>query len=263
MKGRFNALRTMVVALLVWVSAPFGAMADFTLSDLWFSRTESGWGANIIQQEGILFVTIFVYGTDGRPTWYVAPATVKDAASRFNGPLYVTNGPYFGGASFNPSAVTNRQVGTLTVDPVCATCNVHNAMRFSYTVDGVSVTKSLERQTWAAVSIPSVGFGALRVISGSNCAGYPQGPLMFTFTYAANVLTLTDSAGVRYTVNIGGQQYGTGFYAGSFSVSGAPALTGSGIAVTVVGGRFDLVLVGVGAGGCSVAYTVIGAGNNT
>jgi len=33
---------------------------------------EDGWGMNIAQQGDTLFATVFVYGSDRRPTWYVA-----------------------------------------------------------------------------------------------------------------------------------------------------------------------------------------------
>ena len=56
----------------------------------------------------------------------------------WSGPLYVTSGPYFGGA-FNASAVTVRQVGTVRLDAGCSGCNVFNNLRFTYSVDGVNV----------------------------------------------------------------------------------------------------------------------------
>src|SRR5688572_16110895 len=58
-------------------------------TDLWWLPTESGWGVNIIQQYDTMFVTIFVYGADNQPHWFVGPAvrTVGASQSQFTGPL--------------------------------------------------------------------------------------------------------------------------------------------------------------------------------
>ena len=60
---------------------------------------------------------------------------------RFAGPLYVSTGPYYGAGVFNPALVTGRQAGTMTF-----VLNSVNAGQLSYSVDGVPVSKSVERQ---------------------------------------------------------------------------------------------------------------------
>src|SRR5690348_8358425 len=89
---------------------------DFT--DLWWIPSESGWGANVIQQQDILFATLFVYGSNNQPIWYVASAAQYQGQVNgqftFTGPLYQTTGPYFGAGGFNPNNVANRQVGSFT-----------------------------------------------------------------------------------------------------------------------------------------------------
>ena len=113
-------------------------------TDLWFPPGESGWGVNIIEQGDTIFATLFVYDAQGRSHWYVASALTRsaqraDGTYAFSGPLYESTGPYFG-AAFNPAAVTRRQVGTMTFD-------VRDRVSASlvYTVDGVSVTKTVNR----------------------------------------------------------------------------------------------------------------------
>jgi len=57
----------------VGISLPASATTfsiDYT--DLWYIPTESGWGLNVIQQGNVMFATLFVYGTDNTPRWYVA-----------------------------------------------------------------------------------------------------------------------------------------------------------------------------------------------
>lgn len=116
-------------------------------SDLWWNSAESGWGLNVIQQDNVLFVTLFAYGTGSQASWYVASDLTASGSNTavFTGPWYQTTGPYFGGP-FNPASVTVRQVGTATFTLTDAT----NA-RFDYSVDGVNVSKVLTRQTWKKI----------------------------------------------------------------------------------------------------------------
>jgi hypothetical protein len=45
-------------------------------NDLWIIPEESGWGANIFHQGNTMFVSLFVYGNDGRARWYTASGLV-------------------------------------------------------------------------------------------------------------------------------------------------------------------------------------------
>ncbi len=124
----------------------FHALAG-TLSDLWWNPLESGWGVNVAQQNDVLFLTMFVYGADGKPTWFVGPNTLQQGflSPTYTGTLYATAGPVFSGP-FNPAAVTNREVGTVTF-----TAAAGGKASLAYTVDGVQVQKSVERQTWRTI----------------------------------------------------------------------------------------------------------------
>ncbi|MEP7208528.1 MAG: hypothetical protein ABI920_16440 [Casimicrobiaceae bacterium] len=109
-------------------------------SDIWWNPAESGWGMQLVQESGTVFATLFVYGADGRPTWFIAVLTLS-GGNVLSGPLFATTGPYFGG-DFNPAFTTVRQVGTMTfVASSIATASL------TYVVDGVTVAKSIERQT--------------------------------------------------------------------------------------------------------------------
>src|SRR5215212_10385697 len=81
-------------------------------TDMWFNPAESGWGLNIIHQGSKLFATLFVYGSDGQPRWYVASD--------------LTGGPGYAGTldectdqapsgTFDARAVVCRPVGTITL----------------------------------------------------------------------------------------------------------------------------------------------------
>lgn len=143
-------------------------------SDLWWNPDESGWGVNVIQQSNVLFATFFVYGSDSRARWYVAPdtrcpGTPADMQMVCSGPLYETAGPVVTSGTFNPSAVTRRQVGTFTF-----LYSRSNSAIISYTVDGSVTSKTVRRQTWAAVDITGE-FHLNRVLRTHMCGGPNRG----------------------------------------------------------------------------------------
>jgi hypothetical protein len=140
-------LRHALIALLsVAVLATGAARAASTTnySDQWWNSTESGWGAAVLQQADVLFIDLFVYGTDGRPTWFVATVYLQPGAPAghdvFTGDLYAATGPYFGGP-FSSAPFVPRRVGTLTFDASSGT-----TATMTYTVDGTRVDKTVTRQ---------------------------------------------------------------------------------------------------------------------
>jgi hypothetical protein len=112
---------------------------DYT--DLWYNASESGWGMAISHQSDIMFLAWYVYDGTGKPFWYVAPACAVNGSS-CSGSLYRTTGPALG-QTFNPLQVQAVLVGSAIVSFVDA----NNAV-LSYTVDGVSSTKTITRQTF-------------------------------------------------------------------------------------------------------------------
>lgn len=149
-------------------ASPFSTDA----SDLWWNPNESGWGINLAQQGNLIFATLYVYGADGRPRWFVASdMQAQQVASgqpyNFTGTLYETTGPVFSGP-FNPGAVTRRAVGTIAFayqPPERGT--------LTYSVDGATVTKAVQRQTWRANELSGT-YRGYRVTRPVNCPSAPN-----------------------------------------------------------------------------------------
>ncbi len=138
-----------------------------TVSDLWYNPQESGWGVNIVQQDDIAFLTLFVYGPDGTPQWFVAPETSvnaigSDGRAYFQGPLYKTRGAWLGGP-FDPSSVAVTRVGTVYLSPIA-----NGQMRIEYDVNGVAVNKVIQRQTWRAANVFGNYVGAFSQLKQSG-----------------------------------------------------------------------------------------------
>ena len=154
-------LRRITIALLAAaLLAPGAARAASTTnySDQWWVATESGWGASVLQQWDVLFIDLFVYGPDGKPTWFTAAATYQSSSPAghvlFSGDLYSTTRPYFGAGTFNPGAVGYAKVGTLTFD-----ADSVSTATLTYTVGGVPVAKNVTRQTWRNENLSGSYYG--------------------------------------------------------------------------------------------------------
>ncbi len=113
--------------------------------DLWWNPAESGWGVNVAHQEDTLFATLFTYNAQGQPMWLVMPDGARTPGSRtYGGPIYRTTGPAFNAAPWTPINAT--AAGTMTFNFTDG-----NAGTLTYSVDGVQVTKQIQRQVFQAL----------------------------------------------------------------------------------------------------------------
>jgi hypothetical protein len=112
-------------------------------TDLWWNPAESGWGINVNHQGNTIFATLFTYDAGGAPLWLVLANGTLQADGSYRGALYRTNGPPFNATAW--SAVTAAEAGTMRLAFPSA-----NAGHLSYTIDGVAVTKDIERQRFAS-----------------------------------------------------------------------------------------------------------------
>jgi len=120
------------------------AIPAVNYSDMWWTPSESGWGLTIVQgPTNVLFAVWFVYDASGKPTWYTLQPGQWTSASFmtiYTGPIYKTNGPYFGGP-FDPAQVGITQVGTGAL-----AFRHSDSGTFYYTVEGVTDSKAIMRQ---------------------------------------------------------------------------------------------------------------------
>ena len=131
--------RTVVIERQVFQVGAVQPAINYT--DLWWNPSESGWGIAVTQQFGVMFLAWYVYNDAGQPIWYVASnCTVAVAGNACTGKLYRTTGPAFG-PTFDPALIQVFEVGSVALSFTDANNGV-----LSYTVDGVSGTKTITRQ---------------------------------------------------------------------------------------------------------------------
>ena len=91
-------LRRLLLILLFSCAAPAAAV-DY--SDIWFIPAESGWGVNFIQNDLVIYATLFVYAENGAPTWYGGILN-EDAAGKFQWQPVQRDGSFFRRANLQP-----------------------------------------------------------------------------------------------------------------------------------------------------------------
>ena len=172
-----HLLRKLFIAALLCAALPCLATPQARDgNDLWIIPEESGWGANIFHQGNTLFVSLFVYGPDGRARWYTASdlvgteAPLGDRPTIYGGPLYESTGPAFSGP-FDPARVTRRQVGMMNVEFGSETYTTGVPRRYAmlyYEVDGVQVRKQAYAFSFGAIGLTGSYTGFVSNANGAR-----------------------------------------------------------------------------------------------
>jgi len=128
------------------VGGPEGSAPNYRA--LWWktpAESESGWGVNIDHQGDILFATWFTYDAGGRGMWLVMSRGARTGPGAYSGTLYRTTGPAFSASPWRGSSVVATEAGTASF----AFTDANNGT-FTYTLDGVTQSKPITRQVFAA-----------------------------------------------------------------------------------------------------------------
>lgn len=174
---------------------PVRAATDFT--DLWWNPSESGWGVNFIQADDFIFSTFFIYGPTGQPTWYTGQLSLGGNGV-WSGPLYVTNGTYFG-AAWNPAQNAIRQVGTTTFVPATDASG-----SLTYNVDGINVGKQIQRQTLKTIPLGGTYLGSVYT-QVSGCVNAAQNGTLSRYS----TISVSQNIVNNITLTFGLQNLGT------------------------------------------------------
>ena len=162
-------------------------------SDLWWTPSESGWGANVTQQADLMFVTFYVYGPTGQPIWYTAllvdQGEQSDGSTLFVGNLYQSSGPYYGG-SFNAQPVVTTHVGAASFRAETTT-----DATLTYVVGNVTAVKEVTRLSLRADNFGGSYLGGTSDIT-SNCSIASRNDLrteefgVFTVAHVGSVMEI-------------------------------------------------------------------------
>lgn len=183
-------LRMWTLALLAAICLPAAATTTvIDYEDMWYNapaESQSGWGVNIAQQGEVLFATLFVYGSDNTPRWYVATLLNTGNNVTFRGDLLnVGTGTYFAAPW---SGISNVQtVGTMTFAFDSATTGT-----MTYTVNGATVTKTIVRESWHSDDLSGTYMGGVTG-AGPTCGstGRVRVPGALTVTHTPPTIAMS------------------------------------------------------------------------
>lgn len=202
--------RHILAALLLGLALTRPAIAATDYTDIWWNAAESGWGVNFIQSDQFIFATFFIYNTGKQPYWVTAQLLKQGNA--FTGPVYLTNGTYYG-TPWNPADVTATQVGVATFTPVTSSDGA-----LVYSINGVTVTKAITRQTLTPVPLSGKYYGGLIV----TLAGCPDPATNGTLNVPASItVTQVPNTSLSFLFDI---QYGN--FSVQTTLAGAAAQQG-------------------------------------
>jgi hypothetical protein len=115
----------------------------------WVGKVEDGWGMSIQQHGNVQFNALYIYDSTGKPTWYVMPGGTWNAGfTSYTGPLYQpTSAPL---NAYTPAQfVVGNSPGSATL-----TFTGNSTLTLQYTLNGVSGTKSMQRQVFGGGTAP-------------------------------------------------------------------------------------------------------------
>ena len=188
-----RAIRVLFAAILFaaagFVTPAWATAVSTDQSDLWWVPTESGWGMQLVQRGSVIFATMFVYDQGTNPIWYTATLFPTGQAYAWTGDLQLTHGGWFGATNFNQTPLTYRRVGTMTWNAQTVETGVLN-----YSVDGVPVTKNIQRQFLVYDDFSGVYSGSVHV-DATGCSNPAanitlEGPVGIIITQSGQQFTL-------------------------------------------------------------------------
>jgi hypothetical protein len=145
---------------------------------MWYDPAQPGWGMSLTQQGETIFAALFVYDANHNPQWFVA-SNIVDMGGPGNflngeihgGTLYRTNGPTFTMPA-DTTTLSATPVGTIQISYTQPT----NNLVIAYTVNGVTVNKTIGPQTWGSNAPQLVGTfsGSISIASISSCPATPM-----------------------------------------------------------------------------------------
>ncbi len=130
---------------------------DYT--DMWWAgESQNGWGMSIVQHGNTQFNVLYVYDTAGKPIWVVMPGgSWNTAFTEYSGAVYQpTSAPYYASASL-PFTV-GKPVGN-----VALTFSSLQTAVLRYTINGISGTKNIQRQSFGGARTDEAVRGRLPV----------------------------------------------------------------------------------------------------
>lgn len=140
-------------AVCTFGGQPNLALDTANYTALWWAApagSESGWGINLTQQGNLIFATWFTFDHDNTPMWLVGTASMTSPGVFTATQIGRLTGPPFNTMPFPPLGTPGGPVVTDASGNATFTFMDGNTATFHYTIEGVTQTKTITRQVFAA-----------------------------------------------------------------------------------------------------------------
>ena len=176
-------LKRLILIVLLLIAAVRAEALEFT--DVYFDPSEPGWGVFLVQSDTFQFLAFFIYGADGKPTWYTAQLA-DDGTGNYTGSVYAITGTWFASPwqGYNINAA-----GTAAFRPI----DIYHAT-LTYTVNGVgTVTKAIQRETLTPYVLSGNYSGSMSG-SISGCTDPTRNDAAFRGRYGLSATQVADES---------------------------------------------------------------------
>jgi serine protease len=140
-------------------AAQAGPPSTLNYGGLWWNSpggSEAGWGINFAHQGDQIFASWFTYDLTGKASWLVMSANLASPRV-YSGTLFEGTGPPFDSVPFPPLGAPGGASGSSAGTGTLRFNDANNGI-FTYTVHGITQTKSITRETFGP--LPTCAFGA-------------------------------------------------------------------------------------------------------
>jgi hypothetical protein len=121
-------------------------VSAFNVTDMWATPAENGWKLSVIHHQKIgsvgsdvIDATFITFDVNDVPTWFTVKNGSWTSSTTYTGEVHQIDGTYFGNA-YSATDTMDTIVGTATLSFV----NANNGA-FTYTINGITVTKTITR----------------------------------------------------------------------------------------------------------------------
>ncbi|HEX3632260.1 MAG TPA: S8 family peptidase [Casimicrobiaceae bacterium] len=131
------------------LAAQSGPPGTLNYGGLWWNSpggSEAGWGINFAHQGDQIFASWFTYDLTGKAWWLVMSANLT-APRVYSGSLFEGTGPPFDSVPFPPLGAPGGATGSSAGTGTLRFNDANNGI-FTYTVHGITQTKSITRETF-------------------------------------------------------------------------------------------------------------------
>ena len=130
-------------------------------SDIYWPEGEDGWGIQLVQNSGTIFLTMFVYAAGGQATWTIG-VLQHTGGEVFTGSLYqTTGGTSWLQQAFSNAGLVETPVGTAWLEPSAPGVLDSGLRKFTYTVGTATIVKILKRQPLALANVSGTYGGTM------------------------------------------------------------------------------------------------------